>query len=75
MSKDFSDKPLTVDGVTVKPTWAWSREYRAQVTQQLRALGQTHVEASEAEGRYVEWYAQENQLTLDEARAKIKGEA
>ena len=24
-TKDFSDAELTVDGVTVKPTWPWSK--------------------------------------------------
>ena len=31
MSEDFSNAPLTVDGVTVTPTWRWSTEYRASV--------------------------------------------
>ena len=73
MAEDFSDAPLTVDGVTVKPSWPWSREYRAQVAAELRATSKSSLPPGEAERRYVEWYAQKHDLSVKEARLRVKG--
>jgi len=75
MGYDFSSAPLTVDGVTVNPTWPWSKEYRASVAAELRRATKCDLSPEETERRYVAWYAQEHGLSLDEARAKVKGEA
>ena len=75
MSKDTSDAPLTVDGVTVKPTWPWSKQYRAEVAEGMRQSGRGDLSVEEAEQRYVEWYAENNGMTEEEARHKIKAEA
>ncbi len=71
MSKDFSDAPLTVNGVTVKPKWKWSAQYRAEVADSMRQSGKNDLSPEDAEQRYVEWYAEKNGLTHDEARAQI----
>lgn len=75
MSEDFSDAPLTVNGITVKPTWPWSREYRASVAESIRRTGQTDLSPKERARRYVEWYAVKNGLTYQQARQKIMGAA
>ena len=75
MTEDFSSAPLVVDGVTVTPTWPWSREYRAEVAAGMRATGKTHVSAHDAEQRYVEWFAAKHGLTHHQARQRIKGGA
>lgn len=31
----FSDKPLTVNGVQIQPTWAWSKAYRKIVRAEM----------------------------------------
>lgn len=71
MSQDFSDAPLTVDGITVRPDFPWSTNYRAHVAAQMREGGTSHLPASEREDRYVEWYADANGLTLEQARERI----
>lgn len=71
MSKDFSDAPLTVNGVTVKPAWAWSREYRAEVAEGMRQSGSSDLSAKDRERRYVEWFAAKNDLTEHQARKKL----
>ncbi len=75
MTEDFSSAPLVVDGVTVQPTWRWSKQYRADVATELRAMGESHLSSHDAERRYVAWYAQEHGLGLEDARARVKGEA
>lgn len=75
MSEDFSRAPLKVDGVTVQPTWAWSKEYRASVAAELRRATRSDLSPEEIECRYVAWYAQEHGLTFHEAREKVKGAA
>ena len=56
MTKDFSDAPLIVDGITIKPTWAWSKQYRAAVAEGMRKTGHSDLSPYETERRYVEWY-------------------
>ena len=75
MGEDFSDAPLTVNGVTVNPTWPWSKEYRLHVADGMRRTGRSDLSPKEIKARYVAWYAQEHGLGLDEARAKVRGEA
>ncbi|KKK85007.1 hypothetical protein LCGC14_2777610 [marine sediment metagenome] len=75
MSKDFSDAPLTVNGVTVKPTWLWSKRYRAEVAESMRQNGKSHLRTGEADQLYVEWYADQHGLTETEARRRIEGMA
>ncbi len=71
MGKDFSNAPLTVDGVTVNPTWAWSTEYRASVAAELRHATKGDLSPEETEHRYVEWYADKHGLSLKQARLRI----
>ncbi len=73
MSQDFSDAPLTVDGITVTPTWAWSKQYRAEVADNMRLTGKSHIPPHERAGFYVQWYAEKHGLTMAGARQKIKG--
>ncbi len=75
MSKDFSDAPLTVNGVTIKPTWHWSAQYRAEVAEGMRQSGKGSLSIVETEQRYVAWYADKNGLTEAEARRRVKGMA
>ena len=75
MAEDFSSAPLTVDGVTVNPTWPWSKEYRASVAAELRRATKGDLSPEETERRYVKWYAQEHGLSLDVARVKVRGPA
>ncbi len=75
MTKDFSDAPLTVNGIKVKPKWKWSAQHRADVAEDMRQNGSSHLRANEAEARYVEWYADKNSLTTDQARQRIEGGA
>ena len=75
MSADFSDAPLTVDGVTETPTWKWSTEYRATVAAELRRATLGDLTPQETERRYVAWYAAQHGLSIEDARAKIRGEA
>ncbi len=72
MSKDFSDAPLTVNGVTVQPTWAWSSQYRAEVADGMRQGGTSDLSSQDREDRYVEWYADQHGLTLDAARLRVE---
>ena len=72
MSRDFSDAPLTVEGVTVKPTWPWSKQYRAEVAEGMRENGQSHLSTRDVKQRYVEWYAVENGLSEHQARKKLR---
>ncbi len=74
MTQNFSDAPLTVDGVTVKPTWKWSSTYRARVADELQRTTKSDLDLMQAESRYIAWYAQEHGLTLDAARVRVKGE-
>ncbi len=73
MSQDFSDSPLTVHGVTVQPTWPWSKQYRAVVAESMRRINRTDLSPEEAERRYIEWYAEKNGLTYQQAREKFDG--
>ncbi len=71
MTRDFSDAPLTVDGVTIKPNFKWSAGYRDHVAETMRQAGKSDIEPEETERRYVEWYAAKNGLTIKQAREKI----
>ena len=73
MAQDFSDAPLRVNGVTIKPTWAWSPQYRAEVANELRNATKGGFSPEEAEDRYIDWYARTHALDLIEARLRIKG--
>ena len=75
MGYDFSSAPLTVDGVTVNPTWPWSKEYRASVAAELRRATKGDLSPREIKARYVAWYAEKHGLTLHQARVKIEGAA
>ncbi len=75
MSQDFSDAPLTVAGITVKPTWRWSAQYRAEVAEGMRQAGKGSLSIVETEQRYVEWYADRHGLTEAEARRRVEGMA
>ena len=72
MTKDFSDAPLTVEGVTVKPTWPWSKQYRAEVAENMRLQGYSHIPPDEVACRYVEWYANKYGLTHKEVRKRLR---
>ena len=72
MTQEFSDAPLTVDGVTVKPTWAWSKQYRASVADSMRRTGTSDISPGEREQFYVEWYAAKHGLTHSQAWRKIE---
>lgn len=71
MTQDFSDAPLTVNGITVKPTWPWSKTYRAEVAEGMKQSGKGDLSPKETERRYVEWYADQHGLSLSQAREKI----
>lgn len=71
MSKEFSDAPLTVNGITVRPSWPWSKEYRAEISASMRQAVSGALPLEERERRYVEWYAAQNGLTHEQARRKI----
>ena len=73
MAQDFSDAPLTIDGVTVKPNWPWSARYRAEVADELRNATRGDLSIEETEQRYVSWYATEHGLSVKTARLRIKG--
>ena len=72
MTQDFSDAPLIIDGITVKPKFRWSKQYRADVAETMRATGQTDISESERESLYIKWYAAKNGLTRDEAKRRVK---
>ncbi len=72
MSQDFSDAPLMVNGITVKPTWAWSKQYRAKIAKEMRQATQSDLSPKEIKRRYIEWYAVENGLTYHQARQKLQ---
>ena len=71
MSKDFSDAPLKVNGITIQPKSPWSAEYRAHVANNMSLVGRRDLSPEEIEDRYVKWYAEKNGLTHDEARRRI----
>lgn len=71
MSETFSDKPLTVAGVTIRPKQPWSPQYRSYVREQLRALGKADVPPEVVEDRYVAWYAHKHRISIEEARARL----
>ena len=73
MTQDFSDAPLRVNGVTVKPNWDWSAQYRAEVADELRNATRGDLSPEEVEHRYIAWYAQEHGLSPAEARLRVKG--
>ena len=73
MAQDFSDAPLRVNGVTIKPNRAWSAQYRAEVADELRDATKGDLSPEEVEHRYVAWYAQEHGLSVKEARLRVKG--
>ena len=75
MSNDFSDAPLTVAGITIKPQWQWSAQYRAEVADGMRQNARSHLRPFEAEARYVQWYAEKNGLTTEQALQRIEGTA
>ena len=75
MGEAFSSAPLTVAGVTVNPTWPWSKEYRAEVAAELRRATKGDLSPEETERRYVAWYAEEHGLSIEAARTKVKGRA
>ncbi len=75
MTKDFSDAPLTVNGITVQPKWQWSAQHRTDVADSMRQNAHSHLGWREAEQRYVEWYADKYGLTIDDARQRIEGGA
>ena len=72
MTQDYSDAPLTIDGITVQPNWKWSAQYRASVAEGMRASGRSDLSPSERKDRYVEWYASQHGLTLREARERVE---
>ena len=72
MTQDFSDAPLIIDGITIKPKFRWSKQYRADVAEGMRATGQTDISESERESLYIKWYAEKHELTRDEARRRVK---
>ena len=73
MAQDSSDAPLKINGVTVKPNWDWSAQYRAWVADELRDATKAILSPEEVEDRYVAWYAQEHGLSVKEARLRVKG--
>ena len=75
MTQDFSDAPLIIDGITVKPKFRWSKQYRDHVAETMRATGKTDISESERNLRYIKWYAEKHELTRDEARRRVKAMA
>ena len=73
MAQDFSDAPLKINGVTVKPNWAWSPQYRAEVADELRNATKGDLSPEEVRDRYVTWYARQHGLSVKEARLRVKG--
>lgn len=71
MSNDFSDAPLTIDGVTVKPTWPWSPAYRAVVAENMKQSRRSRFSPGGIATLYIEWYADQHGLTHEQAREKI----
>ena len=72
MSNDFSDAPLKVNGITVKPAGPWSKQHRADVAEDMGKLQTSHLPPGEREYRYVKWYAAQHGLTFAEARQRVK---
>ena len=72
MTDDFSDAPLTVDNITVKPGWDWSDWYRDEVAENMQASGRPELSAKGRESRYVEWYADQHGLTTSEAWQRVE---
>ena len=72
MTDDFSDAPLTIDGITVQPKHRWSAGYRDHVAETMRATGQTDISESERESLYIKRYAEKHGLTRDEAQRRVK---
>ncbi len=72
MSKTFSDAPLKVDGITVRPKWKWSAQHRAEVAADIRESGRSDLDPEEAKDRYVQWYAKQHGLSIDEARRRVE---
>ena len=72
MAQAPSDAPFKAHGVTVKPNWDWSAQYRAEVADELRNATRGDLSPEEVEHRYIVWYAQEHGLGLAEARLRIK---
>lgn len=70
MSDGFSDKPLTVRGITTKPKWKWSDSYRDEQRASQNAGFQRD---SDAEHEYVKWYAEKHGISVDEARRRVLG--
>ena len=72
MTQDFSDEPLVVDGITIRPTWPWSREYREHVAEGMRAAGRPELSEKGRESRYIDWYAANYGLTTSDARQRVE---
>ena len=72
MTQDFSDAPLTVDGLKVEPGWDWPEWYRKEVAEHMRQSGKSHLSDHTVKQRYVEWYAGQHGLTLVEARERVE---
>lgn len=70
---EFSDEPLVADGVKIKPKWPWSRQYRREVAETLRAQGRNGIPSKVREHRYIEWYADKHGISWKEARKRIRG--
>jgi hypothetical protein len=75
LTKPFSDAPVKVDGVEVKPRWPWSAGYRQHVRESIRAISAPATVPDEQRIRqYVEWYADQHGLKYAEAKAILQRE-
>ena len=49
----FSNRPMNVNGVQVRPTWAWSDQYRKLVRQEMAKV---RIDPWEQAHAYKRWY-------------------
>jgi hypothetical protein len=63
---------MQLDGVEVKPKWAWSDQYRRELRQQIQATGKSDVSTKERRQQYIAWYAETHGLTEHQAEKALK---
>ncbi len=59
----FSDKPMTVNGVRIQPTWAWSNAYRKIVRAEMAIPRGCQWDRAYA---YKRWYKQNRGIDYPE---------
>lgn len=68
----FSNKPVKVDGVTYRPGWNWSEDYRKTFRRTMAGVTPDKWSGQAADRAYVKWLKESRGMHITELREHIR---